>query len=389
MQLRVKTKLNAGLAFLFLVIILIGGMGALYIYRISKQSKDVLKDNYETIQYAKSMMQAIDNIQLDTATAFYTIEENLKKQEDNITEEGEQALTNEIRKEFIALKSNKTRSFSLLKQQLYRLSDINMNAIVRKNNAAQKTADRALAYIGLIGAICVVVVFTFIINFPGYIADPIKNLTESIKQIAAKNYDQRLHFKSNDEFGELAKAFNVMAEELDKYENSNLAKIMFEKKRIETIINNMRDAIIGLNEKKIILFANVQATVLLGLKESNLTGKYAPDVALSNDLMRLLLNPGPGTTPIKIVADGKESYFNKESVEIVSNEKSIGEVILLKNITRFQELDLAKTNFIATISHELKTPIASIKLSSKLLEDDRVGSLNEEQQQLIKNIKEE
>src|SRR3989344_4940234 len=289
MQLRVKTKLNAGLAFLFLVIILIGGMGALYIYRISKQSKDVLKDNYETIQYAKSMMQAIDNIQLDTATAFYTIEENLKKQEDNITEEGEQALTNEIRKEFIALKSNKTRSFSLLKQQLYRLSDINMNAIVRKNNAAQKTADRTLAYIGLIGAICVVVVFTFIINFPGYIADPIKNLTESIKQIAAKNYDQRLHFKSNDEFGELAKAFNVMAEELDKYENSNLAKIMFEKKRIETIINNMRDAIIGLNEKKIILFANVQATVLLGLKESNLTGKYAPDVALSNDLMRLLL----------------------------------------------------------------------------------------------------
>ncbi|MDP2386963.1 MAG: ATP-binding protein [Bacteroidota bacterium] len=389
MQLRVKTKLNAGLAFLFLVIILIGGMGALYIYRISKQSKDVLKDNYETIQYAKSMMQAIDNIQLDTVTAFSTIEENLKKQENNITEAGEQGLTMEIRKEFTALKLNKERPFSLLKQQLYRLSDINMNAIVRKNNAAQRTADRALAYIGIIGAICVIVVFTFIINFPGYIADPIKNLTESIKQIAAKNYNQRLHFKSNDEFGELAKAFNVMAEELDKYENSNLAKIMFEKKRIETIINNMRDAIIGLNEKKIILFANVQATALLGLKEIDLAGKYAPDVALSNDLMRLLLNPNSGTTPIKIVADGKESYFNKESVEIVSNEKPIGEVILLKNITRFQELDLAKTNFIATISHELKTPIASIKLSSKLLEDDRVGQLNEEQQQLVKNIKEE
>lgn len=64
-------------------------------------------------------------------------------------------------------------------------------------------------------------------------------------------------------------------------------------------------------------------------------------------------------------------------------------MILLKNITQFQELDLAKTNFIATISHELKTPIASIKLSSKLLEDSRVGELNEEQKQLVNNIKDD
>lgn len=50
---------------------------------------------------------------------------------------------------------------------------------------------------------------------------------------------------------------------------------------------------------------------------------------------------------------------------------------------------MAKTNFIATVSHELKTPIASIKLSSKLLDDDRIGGLNEEQKQLVKNIKDD
>lgn len=391
MQLRIKTKLSLGLGFLFAVILLIGSMGAIYIYKIAQESKEILKDNYESIQYAKLMMQALDAPKLDSTASLAKFETNLKLQEGNITEHGEVYLTRDLRKLFEVRKHNfsNEHSNSKLKQVLYLITDINMQAIVRKNNQTQIIADRVLSYMGIIGGICFIIVFTFIINFPGYIADPIKKLTESIKQIAAKNYAQRLYFKSNDEFGELAQAFNAMAEKLDNYENSNLAKIMFEKKRIDTIINNMKDAIIGLNEKKIILFANLKATQLLGLQEKDLVGKYATDIALTNDLMRTLVSERATNQSIKIFADGKESYFNKDDIAITSDGKSIGEVILLKNITRFQELDLAKTNFIATISHELKTPIASIKLSSKLLEDVRIGGLNEEQKQLVKNIKDD
>ena len=90
---------------------------------------------------------------------------------------------------------------------------------------------------------------------------------------------------------------------------------------------------------------------------------------------------------LKIYADNKESYFTKESLEIFNGEQKIGEVTVLRNITKFQELDVAKTNFIATISHELKTPISSIKMSLKLLEDSRIGSLNQEQQKLVGDIK--
>ena len=60
---------------------------------------------------------------------------------------------------------------------------------------------------------------------------------------------------------------------------------------------------------------------------------------------------------------------------------------MLKNITEFKELDSAKTTFISTISHELKTPISAIMMSLQLLEDKRVGSLNGEQEQLSKNIR--
>ena len=67
----------------------------------------------------------------------------------------------------------------------------------------------------------------------------------------------------------------------------------------------------------------------------------------------------------------------------------IGHLIILRNITKFQELDDAKTSFIATISHELKNPIASARLNLKLLEDARIGSLNEDQSVIVRNIREE
>ena len=259
MQIKIKTKLSLGLGFLFAVIILVGTVGAVYIHRIATESKEILKDNYVSIQQTKAMLQSIDSFDGDTLTFMHSFERSLKRQEHNITEIGEKEYTEELRDEFIALKRTHLSPIKItkLKKILYKITDLNLQAILRKNNQAQATAERVLTYIGIIGGVCFLIVFTFIINFPGYIANPIKRLTESIKQIADKNYHERIHFKSNDEFGELADAFNSMAKKLEHYESSNLAKIMFEKTRIDTIINNMKDAIIGIDEQRIILFVNI------------------------------------------------------------------------------------------------------------------------------------
>jgi len=251
-----------------------------------------------------------------------------------------------------------------------------------------------------VAGIAGIIVFTFIVNFPGYVANPIASLTNNIKSITNKNYEERLHFDRTDEFGELSEAFNQMAEKLDEYEHSNLARILFEKKRIETIINKMTDPVIGLDENKLVVFVNDQALNLLNLTGPRIMGRYAPDIAVENDLFRNLIRTqinGSESDPtlLKVVVDGRENYFSKETITIShrpTGEKSvvpIGSVILLKNVTPYKELDLAKTNFIATISHELKTPIASLQLGIKLLYDDRVGKLNEEQLNIIRTINDE
>ena len=386
---KLKAKLTLGIGFLFIVILVFGILGIVSISKLSSDADKILKNNYKTLVFNNNMLKALDELPKNKKS-FDEFEKNLNYQEENITELGEEEATNLLRSNFEELKRNPKDSsnYRELRQGIQQINTINQNAILRKNETAAKTADTAIFWLTIIFSILTIISFTLTINFPDVISTPVKALANGIKEIANKNYSNRIHLDQNDEFKELADAINTMAEKLDEYDHSNLAKIKFEKSRIETIINQMRDGIIGFDENKNILFLNVVSEKLLGLKENEIVGQYAADVAVKNDLMRRLLQE-EDKTELKIYADNKESYFNKDVLKVSNDEQIIGEVIVLRNITPFHELNNAKTNFIATVSHELKTPISAIKMSLQLLENNKTGDLNEDQFQLIESIKDD
>ena len=410
-----KTKVSLSLVFLFGIILVLGGLGAFYLNKLANDSKAILKDNYISLEFVSNMQKALTT--LDDPDALTDFETNLKKQEANLTEVGEDGQTQAVRREFTRLRAGATDAPTInrIRQHLFVIDDLNRQAIVRKSKTAEQTATDALLWLGTIGTFCFLIVFSFIINIPSYIAGPIKQLTRGIKQITSRNFEERLHFRSSDEFGELARSFNSMAQKLYEFEHSNVARLLFEKKRVDTLVEIMSEGIIGLDEHRRILFINPVAERLLGVERQKLIGQYAPDVATSNDLLRSLIQdvmtdavtpglkaiPGSehGTGLLKIFdpglnGKGKESYYNKEihTVEVTPTGETqpvqAGYVIVLLNITSYKELDLAKTNFIATVSHELKTPISAIKMSLKLLTDKRLGSLNSEQQEMVTHVEE-
>ena len=264
--------------------------------------------------------------------------------------------------------------------------------------AAMPGLERALLWISITGSICILTGLVLLYWLPRSISKPIKELKEGILEIADHNYEKRLNMDKNEEFREVADSFNRMAERLTEYRASTLSDILSAKKFIEAIVNSIDDPVIGLNMDRQILFINEEALNVLNLKRENVIRKSAEELALKNDLLRRLIRelvtPGEQKEPLKIYADNKESYFKASYVPIINTEaekdepRKLGDVILLKNITEFKELDSAKTTFISTISHELKTPIAAIMMSLQLLEDKRVGALNDEQEQLSKSIKE-
>ncbi|WP_407485464.1 HAMP domain-containing sensor histidine kinase [Elizabethkingia miricola] len=395
---KLKTKLTLGVGLLFLLIVLLSVIGALYINKLKSDTEKILTANYNSLEYAKNMMLALDKIDTDSAQAVKNFRINNAFQDKNLSEPGEKEATHSLNIHFKKYLEQKTDAGEKqIRGDLAKIMSLNMKAIERKSDTAIVTAGNATFWIVSLGTVCFMIAFTLLFNLPQTIAEPIRQLTSSIRQIAGRNYHERVHFKGSEEFNDLADSFNIMAEKLEEYESSNLSKQLMDKKRIEALVNNMHDAVIGLDENHFIYMINDQALRITNLKKEELMGKTAHEVAINNDLLRELLKniDNPSEEPIKIVADNKESYFEQDVIPISAiktgekEKKNIGKVILLRNITPFKELDFAKTNFIATISHELKTPIAAIKMGVQLLGNQKFGSLNEQQQELLKSIDED
>ncbi|HEY5405776.1 MAG TPA: ATP-binding protein [Ginsengibacter sp.] len=387
MALNVKNKIRLGTLFLFMLLILTGGASIYFMSKLKAEAVNILRDNYKSISYGHTMQKQLNSMSISDEHLLPQFDSALNLQENNITEKGEREVTDSIKIYFNKLKAGDTtkENKSTLQNEIQRMLTLNMNALNLKNEKATATANKALTIILFLSALVFIISFTFLLNFPSIVTTPIKQLTEAINEIGDKNYQHRIHIQNKDEFGKLADSFNEMAEKLQYFESSNLNKMMFEKNRAEAVINSLKDASIGIDKNDIILFANQQALQLLGLKPEDIVGKSVKEINAKNDLFRFLIeNENP--TPFKIVVDNRENFFTKEVIDVTQGEAK-NKVIVLKNITSFKELDVAKTNFIATISHELKTPLASSDFSLKLLEDERVSKLSDEQKELIGNLK--
>ncbi|MFP8895398.1 ATP-binding protein [Chryseobacterium sp. EZn1] len=395
---KLKTKLTLGVGLLFLLIVLLSVIGSVYINKLKSDTEKILTANYNSLEFSKNMLLALDNISTDSTVAIADFRKNNKLQEKNLTEFGEKEATQNLNLHFNSyLKAPDINKEKLIREDLSKIMSLNMKGIERKSDIAIITAENATFWIVSLGTVCFLIAFILLFNLPQTIAEPINQLTFSIKQIADKNYSERVHFKGSEEFNSLADSFNSMAEKLQEYESSTLSKQLMDKKRIETLVNNMHDAVIGLDENHFIYMINDEALKITNLHKEDIIGKTAHEVAINNDLMRELLKNinHPVKDPIKIVRDNKENYFEQDIIPInivktgEKEKKNIGKVILLRNITPFKELDFAKTNFIATISHELKTPISAIKMGVQLLGNQKFGELNEQQQELLKSINED
>ncbi len=389
----IKTKLNWGIGLLFGLILVLIAVGVFFVNSLKHDTENILTANYLSLEYARNMGAVLE----DYPAGKGTFEKNLVLQEGNISEPGEGAQTTILRQHYEGLYAGREENSPAIRSDLFKLMDLNMAAIKRKSEQAKVTADNAVFWISVTGTVCFLIAFTLLVNLPVVISNPIKQLTSSIRQIADNNYAQRVHFEGSSEFVQLAQSFNAMAEKLEEYRNSNVAKLMMGKGRIEALINNMHDPVLGLDESGKVLFANTEAVNITGLPAAQLLGHSVATLAESNDLLRLLIRnteeeAATAGKPLKIWSNGKESFFEKETIPITiippgeTSPRLIGQVILLRNITLHKELDLAKTNFIATVSHEFKTPIAAIKMSLQLLQNKQVGPLNAEQLYLLESV---
>lgn len=327
---------------------------------------------------------------------------NLEKQKSKLKEVDISVYIKQIESNFEELKNQPDNKYieMLIRRDISNIMQINIDAIISKSNHAGQTAKKAIHRLTLFGISCFIVALILLLNLPRSIAKPITKLIEGTKEISKKNYEHRIYIRKGQEFKNLAESFNYMTEKLQEYAHISLSKLWFEKKRIEIIINSLYDPIIILDEYNNILFINNQALNIADLKIENVLGLPIEKIVQTNIFMQSLfkdisikdLKEGK-KQEIKLKINNEEKYFDVKYLDIMigsmTTEKKAGTIILLQNITSYKQQDIAKTNFIASMSHNFKTPISSSQIGIELLKKNKTGQLNEEQKKLIDSIEED
>ena len=189
---KIKTKLNLGVGLLFLMIIILSLISAYSVFLIKIDTQNILKANYNTLEYSRNMLLSLEKITADKNIDFSIFEKNLKSQMKNATEVGEKNANNNLEKKFITLKNDFSNESvkNQIRQDIFEIMKLNMNAIKQKSDVATHTAETANLWIAITGTLCFLIAFNLLVNLPNNIANPIKELTDSIKEIANKNYSQ-------------------------------------------------------------------------------------------------------------------------------------------------------------------------------------------------------
>ncbi|MBD2769442.1 HAMP domain-containing protein [Hymenobacter sp. BT664] len=393
----IKTKITLGLLAMLALVSVLGGYAFYTVQRLDRGSRNILRDNFYSVELGQQMLQALDGVEA-TPARLDVFRRSLTREAGNITEPGEREIVDSLTQNLAAyqglLDANapvaaRHTALSLLRAQTHRMVRLNTDALARKNGQANRSAERVGRYLLTFIVISLLLGLMLVLSVPEAAVGPVRKLQSSLQHAADHDFRATIPLESHDEFGQLGRVFNRMLVQLQEYRRSTLAELLTERNRVASIVSGLDEGLLLLDENRRVLLANPVACELLSLPAERLVGRPAAEVALENDLLREILNPldvdaarreqAVADAPLlRIAQHGEEAFYRLAVQELVSyNEvldkmEFVGQILTLRNVSDFKKLDQVKSNFLATVSHELKTPLSSIHLNAKLLQDERL-----------------
>ncbi len=429
-----KTKFALVYISLVVIIIIVGTTSSINNYTLSKSVNGLMSDNYKSINAVGNMLQALQeqnasiltyiNVSREEGINSFYSNNNLFNQWyqiefNNITETGEKDLLNDLNSTYAKYlqsfsrlqeastandpktsadyyKTYITPQYEHLKKTLEAISLLNEKAMFNGKDTATKTALRFMYIMIILSAASIIIGFLISILSLKSFLRPLYSLRETIRKVKEGNLKLESPVISQDEIGELTVEFNNMTKKILEFEQSTLGQLLAERTKSLAIVKSISDPIIVLDTNyKVVLFNN-SCRDIFNMNDNTDLNKHLLEVTKDVELYNYVSsvynsrNKEPETKILYVNSRNKDYYFNIIVTLLKDSEDAAaGLVILFQNVTEMKQLEKVKSDFIATISHEFKTPLTSIMIGLSLISDKKIGELNNKQEEILSTISED
>ncbi len=410
--------------------ILLGGTAVVLLYRLGDSIDAILHENYDSVLYMERLNEALERVDSsfqfalagreDKARKQYApnwkaFDDNLSKEQGNITLPGEAeeterltALAQRYRAQGDAFYARPARAtqrsedyfgagglsdtFEEIKDASGKILRMNQDNMEQASRAARRIARDSIAGFGMGLGVTALLAVWLVSRVVGTIVRPLRALTASAQAIGGGNLDQLVPVTSGDELGLLADSFNAMARQLRHYRQTDYSRLLRAQRTGQATIDAFPDPLLVLDGARQVEMANPAAERFLGVvgrKGDRPSLPWEPPDTLRQPLQDALERqqaylPDDFERVVVLRLDGEERFFLPRCLPIDDPYgNTLGAAVLLQDVTRFRLLDQVKSDLVATVSHELKTPLTSIRLALHLLLEEKVGPLADKQTELL------
>lgn len=424
-----RARIKLGFAAVTIALALVAAVALASLARLGREIETILRENYRSVIACVDMKEALER--QDSAAQFAAsghdgaaratlasqrgaFAQAFAREARNLTMPGERERVREIDalyRDYVAAVDlalaapAATRGDAYFRELLPRFTRLKdaVHVVMRMNQSGMEAADRAakdvarrgIAVTVSVGALALLIALAFATRLPRAIVRPVQTLADAARSVGVGELDVTIADPGLSELAPLVEAFHRMLEKLRAYRESSLGELLEARDLANSTVRCLLDPVVVFAEDGSILLTNEAAATTFGLeagREPDAEGAVARVFAQAREGV---LARGAPVAPRNLAEAVPwrdrygERFFLVRAAPLRGGHEAGRVIVVAQDVTRLRRIDELKSDMVATVSHEFKTPLTSLRMATHLLLEPGTGPLTGDQREVVTTARDE